>query len=369
MRSIAAAGMAAVVFLAASSSCRKETPATAGPPEDAVVAAGLVQPADAQVGIPKFSLAGSGPRPRDNSFCFVCHQGLSKESITTDHSDEGVLCVDCHGPSTLHMEDEMLMTKPDVLYGRNEVERLCRKCHGPHEDPVKVEAFREEWYGRDRSNGRVVNMRSICTDCHGEHNLAGKVENRTHSSEAHEAEWRDLLDGSDLTGWRMEGEGRWSVEGGAIEGRPGEAAGRLLTSKEYADFLLAVTYRVEWPCAAGIWLRRQSGEQGYRIEIVENESPPLYSGTLLIPGREPLAVSSDRELVDREGWNTIAVSVQGSRLEVFLNGHQVAKVEDGTFASGQIGFEIRPVSGGEAGRIIISEAKIQLAANQGPSSP
>jgi len=61
------------------------------------------------------------------------------------------------------------MTKPDVLFGRVEVDPFCEKCHGPHKNPEEVEAFRERWAGKPRPNGRAVLPDSPCTDCHGKH--------------------------------------------------------------------------------------------------------------------------------------------------------------------------------------------------------
>ena len=56
----------------------------------------------------------------DNRLCYVCHLTLKTENITTVHLAEGHGCTECHGPSTDHMQDEMLMTTPDLLFGRRE---------------------------------------------------------------------------------------------------------------------------------------------------------------------------------------------------------------------------------------------------------
>jgi len=89
-----------------------------------------------------------------NSLCYVCHVDLREEKITTVHLEQEITCANCHGPSTKHMQDEMLMTKPDILFGRDEVEPMCRQCHGPHKNPRVVQAFRQHWLGRSRPNGR-----------------------------------------------------------------------------------------------------------------------------------------------------------------------------------------------------------------------
>jgi len=101
----------------------------------------------------------------DNGLCYVCHLDLQKEAITTSHLGEDIGCTDCHGRSAEHMHDEMLMTKPDQLFGRCEVNDLCGTCHDDaHEDVEdKVAAFLNQWRGRDRPNGRVITEQSICT--------------------------------------------------------------------------------------------------------------------------------------------------------------------------------------------------------------
>jgi len=110
--------------------------------------------------------------PTDNSMCIICHMDFDDEAITADHIWEGITCAHCHGTSVAHMHDETMMTSPDILYGRSEVEGLCQLCHQPHENPSAVEVFREKWAGKKRENGRGINSESICTDCHGLHTIA-----------------------------------------------------------------------------------------------------------------------------------------------------------------------------------------------------
>ncbi|MGD8239569.1 MAG: cytochrome c3 family protein [Armatimonadota bacterium] len=105
----------------------------------------------------------------DNFLCFVCHIDFDGEELTAQHARHGVTCASCHGECAAHMADEMSATKPDLLYGRTEVEPLCRKCHGKHNSPDAVEEFRTQWEGKHRPNGRSVTDDSPCTDCHGKH--------------------------------------------------------------------------------------------------------------------------------------------------------------------------------------------------------
>ena len=106
---------------------------------------------------------------KDNSLCFVCHIDFDGEEIVAKHVPHGITCASCHGECTAHMADEMIMTKPDILHGRAEVDSLCRKCHGTHKSPEGVEAFWRQWEGKHLPNGRSIQDDSPCTDCHGKH--------------------------------------------------------------------------------------------------------------------------------------------------------------------------------------------------------
>ena len=110
--------------------------------------------------------------PKSNESCIVCHLDFDDEPITDDHLFQGITCAHCHGKSTAHMHDETMMTSPDILYGRIEVEAMCNHCHQPHKNTKQVEAFRRKWLVRKRENGRGITADSICTDCHGLHTVA-----------------------------------------------------------------------------------------------------------------------------------------------------------------------------------------------------
>jgi len=103
----------------------------------------------------------------DNSACFVCHSNYEEEFLAVRHAEEGIGCTDCHGESMDHADDEDNITPPDVLYARNDIEKLCRQCHDSHDvPPGKVIAL---W--RKRALDRIAPASPVCTDCHGEHRL------------------------------------------------------------------------------------------------------------------------------------------------------------------------------------------------------
>ena len=171
-----------------------------------------------------------------------------------------------------------------------------------------------------------------------------------------------LFNGKDLTGWQTVGNAKWIVKDGLLIGTQGEnnAPGDLLTENTYKDFVLTVTYRVEWPCNSGVWFRYQSPDKAYQADILEYKNPECYSGTLYCPGKMFLAMNTDKTLVNRDGWNTMKVQAEGEHIQIWLNGRQVADVHDNTTDSGRIGFQVHP--GVEFGLMKIVVREILLKA-------
>lgn len=178
----------------------------------------------------------------------------------------------------------------------------------------------------------------------------------------HATHWTPLFNGKDLTGWEAVDNARWTVENGQLVGVQGEnnAPGDLITRDSYSDFLLVVTYRVEWPANTGIWFRYQSPKQAYQADILEYQKPLAYSGTLYCPGKMFLAANTDKTLEDHEGWNTMKVLAKGDHTQIWLNGHKTADVHDATTATGRIGFQVHPGAQFGKMKIVVREAKIKL---------
>jgi hypothetical protein len=145
-----------------------------------------------------------------------------------------------------------------------------------------------------------------------------------------------------------------------IIGTQGEnnAPGDIFTTGSYTDFELTVTYRVEWPCNSGIWFRYQAPDKAYQADILEFEDPKCYSGTLYCPGKMFLAMNTDKDLVNREGWNTIKTRTQGQNIKIWINDTQVADVNDDTSDSGKIGFQVH--SGDEFAKMKLVVKEIAL---------
>jgi hypothetical protein len=266
------------------------------------------------------------------------------------------------------MHDEMLMTEPDLLFGRSEVRAMCSRCHKPgqgrevfgwqdHPNSAAVEAFFEKWTGRMRPNGRAVTKDSVCTDCHGTHNVTKPLD--TQSGDEQAADWVAAFNGRDLTGWKASGSAKWSVKAGRITTTPAGAdkSGTLWTRETYEDYLLAVTFRAAWPIHAGIWLRAEGSKRGPRIEI--GNSRTTRTGSVWIPGKGPALVNLREDLVDMESWNTLSVRVEGDRIQVWLNAEEIGIVRAAGPAKGKIGLFIAKTPASESSQLSIREMLIQ----------
>jgi hypothetical protein len=310
-------------------------------------------------------------KANENDKCHVCHPDLKTEEISTDHLDMDITCDECHGPSVEHMHDEMLMTKPDILFGRSEVERMCSDptCHKPgdgrevygredHKDPVAVEAFFDEWRGRIRPNGRAVGRNSVCTDCHGTHNITKAT---TQAGDEQAAEWVAAFNGRDLTGWKSSGDSLWTVKAGRIvaAGASSDEGNTLWTEAAYENYLLAVTFRATWPVRAGIWLRGEGSRNGPRVEIFESKQPIAFTGSLRVPGKGLALVNLREDLIDRESWNTVSVKVEGDRIQLWVNGEEIGVVRAAGPQKGRIGLYVGKQAESKSAELCVREVLIQ----------
>jgi hypothetical protein len=170
-----------------------------------------------------------------------------------------------------------------------------------------------------------------------------------------------LFNGKDLEDWETNGNAKWVVENGLLVGTQGEnnSPGDLFTKESFKNFVATVTYKTEWPCNSGLWFRYQSPDKAYQADILEYKNPVAWSGTLYCPGKMFLAINENKDIVNRDDWNTIIVRVEGDHVQVWLNGHKTADVHDDTTDSGKIGFQVHP--GEEFGpmKIIVRELTLR----------
>lgn len=102
-----------------------------------------------------------------NNACFVCHGNYREEELATTHAKNKVGCMECHGESLDHRNDENNTTPPDVMYPWEEINNYCRKCHKQHDAPAREVVAR--W--KQRCPQKTDPEKIVCTDCHGDHRL------------------------------------------------------------------------------------------------------------------------------------------------------------------------------------------------------
>ena len=166
--------------------------------------------------------------------------------------------------------------------------------------------------------------------------------------------YRDLFNGTDLTGWVAEGPAGkdgspiWSVADGKIV-CSGKAFGFLRYDKEqFGDFALRVEYRFDPPEAgskrrgnSGLGVRapvydpKQSDQTrpsfaSYEIQLLDDAGkPPDAHGTASL--YRYLAPTANRAKPAPE-WNTIEVTCVGPKITVAMNGETVLEVDQTTLA-------------------------------------
>jgi hypothetical protein len=255
------------------------------------------------------------------------------------------------------MQDEMQVTKPDRLFGRGEVNDMCSACHDGHTDPNKVEAFRAEWLGKTRPNGRVITKTSICTDCHGTHNYI--VESRP--SAATESAWLSLFNRRDLTGWKTSDAAGWSVKSARLTAVPEPSRKRacLVTESEYADFQLSITFRANWPVQAWVSLRQAKDTGGPFVTIGDSGLAPARPGSIWL-SEKALALANLREnTVDRLAWNTLLIEARQNQYCTWLNGEEIGRVRMDGPAQGKIAVHLAAHAGNKESWLQVSEIQIK----------
>lgn len=103
----------------------------------------------------------------DNGACYVCHGNYREDELAIAHGMQEISCINCHGDSFDHRNDEDNITPPDKMFARDKVDALCSGCHEEHiAEPALVV---KRWLERcpDKKDARDL----VCTDCHFDHRL------------------------------------------------------------------------------------------------------------------------------------------------------------------------------------------------------
>ena len=103
----------------------------------------------------------------DNDACYVCHGNYREEPFVVWHGKEKIGCIDCHGKSYDHRNDEDNITPPDTMYPSEAIGKCCEECHEDHDTPAKKVIARWQECCPEKTDPTKI----VCTDCHGQHRL------------------------------------------------------------------------------------------------------------------------------------------------------------------------------------------------------
>ena len=151
-----------------------------------------------------------------------------------------------------------------------------------------------------------------------------------------EAGWRLLFDGT-LDSWRgyrrEDAPGGWSAAGGSLALTPGADGGTLITRERFADFELALEWKVAKGGNSGVFYRATEAERapywtGPELQVLDNAGHP--------DGRTPetsaganYGLHAPVEDVARPAgeWNEVRIVVRGARVEHWMNGVRIVRYE------------------------------------------
>ena len=151
------------------------------------------------------------------------------------------------------------------------------------------------------------------------------------------SDWRQLFNGTDLSGWKHTGDGSMSVEKGLIRGHGG--MGLLYWTKEkFENCTIRVVYKMEKENSnSGVLIRipvepREAWmpvHYGYEVQIdnhpeASDEDDTHSTGTLYSLTK-PLAKPGK----PGPQWNTMDITVDGPRTLVYVNGIKVTDYKEG----------------------------------------
>jgi len=146
-----------------------------------------------------------------------------------------------------------------------------------------------------------------------------------------------LFNGKDTAGWVQVLDSKWTVEDGVLLARQDPKGRRdgeswLITEKDYADFLLAVKFRVTPGGNSGVFLRDPI-PRADRLAAADGGNPgPWESGVEAninavdpeYPTGSIWAIAKGTKGVERAGdWNDMVIEIRGDKVSTWVNG-QVA---------------------------------------------
>lgn len=179
-------------------------------------------------------------------------------------------------------------------------------------------------------------------------------------STAQSAQWKNLFNGKDLSGWKqLNGKAKYSIKNGEITGTTvlNEPNSFLATEKEYGDFILEFDFKVDSTMNSGVQFRSESKPDyqngrvhGYQYEI--DPSKRNWSGGIYDEARRdwlyPLDLNPAAKTVFKQAqWNHARIECIGSTIRTWINGTPAAYVIDNMTPRGFIALQVHAIKNKE----------------------
>jgi hypothetical protein len=149
--------------------------------------------------------------------------------------------------------------------------------------------------------------------------------------------WITLFDGKNLDSWTTTGNANWKLADGVVETSAG--TGFLVSKNSYKDFELRAEFWADGPANSGIFVRATNpaaiaAENAYEVNIYDTRPDQTYATGSIVNISKP-----SQQMIAANKWNTFEIRMQGTHLEVTLNGVKTVDVQDSKFAEGRIGLQ------------------------------
>ncbi len=140
------------------------------------------------------------------------------------------------------------------------------------------------------------------------------------------ADWKQLFNGKDLTGWKMVGPGRFVVEGGLLKTEGGMGL-LYYTGEKVGNATLRVVFKTASRNAnSGVFIRLPEQPKdpwygvhnGYEVQIDAGGDEWHCTGAIY-----SLSKVSKRNQKPMGEWNTMDIVLKGQLTTVYLNGEKV----------------------------------------------
>ncbi len=170
--------------------------------------------------------------------------------------------------------------------------------------------------------------------------------------------WVSLFNGTDLSGWKKNGDEKWAVEDKTILCEStANKYGYLTTEKTFRDFELRLKFKSEAAGNSGVFFHARilgiDPEHGPDIEGMQVEVDPSvgkHTGGLYESGGRGwvmMPTAQGEHALKPGEWNDLEASVHGNHIVTRLNGIKISDYTDPTpkFTDGVIGLQIHTGGG------------------------